>query len=122
MNKKSIRRGLQTICLATISIVGFLLVGCGGSSGIPRDAEIALLNKVGSDFYIWMDTEDHGDDTYCVHTMTPTGWVRTFAVQQDGGWKVLTTEEAVRICDDYLNGSSMAISKERFEDMAHVEP
>ena len=50
VNKRTTRRILQNTCLVALSLVAILLVGCGGGSGIPRGAELALLDKVGSDF------------------------------------------------------------------------
>lgn len=123
VNKQSARRSLQNTCLVALSLVAILLVGCGGGNGLPRGAELALLDKVGSDFYIFSDTEDHGDDTYCVHTLTSSGWAKTFAVRQDGGgWEVLSIEEIRRICVDYYNGFSSSALRKGFDDMAHVEP
>ena len=122
MNKRTTRRILQNTCLVALSLVAILLVGCGGGSGIPRGAELALLDKVGSDFYIFSDTEDHGDDTYCVHTITPNGWSETFAVRQDGGWEILSNEATRRLCADYYNGFSSSALRKGFDDMAHVEP
>ena len=122
MNKQSARRSLQNTCLVALSLVAILLVGCGGGNGLPRGAELALLDKVGSDFYIFSDTEDHGDDTYCVHTITPDGWAQTFAVQLDGKWEVMSTDETHRKCVDYYNGFSSSALRKGFDNLEHVEP
>ncbi len=89
VNKRTTRQSLQNTCLVALSLVAILLVDCGGGFGIPRGAELALLDKVGSDFLFFSDTEHHGDDAYCVHNTKPIGWAKTYAVRQDGVRSVL---------------------------------
>lgn len=108
--------------LALMLLIGAVLALIRGGSGLPRGAEEALLQEVGSDFYLIRDTESHGNDIYCAHTVNPNGLVQTYGVQEQGGlWTVLSAEEGWRICDGYTaSGFYDSFSSDPFEGMPHI--